>query len=120
MKGYKIYGIEHGKFVTSRDVRFVEWQFPFKEIKSKAGNTETFEPPYVDEEHWCPPVNSPIVEDATEETNEEFENSQTQISNDDSSEEIAQQSTSPSSDNAQPMHEEQEQATNSTATDTAD
>lgn len=42
IKGYKIYDVELGKIITSRDVRFIENNFPFERIKSKVVDIETF------------------------------------------------------------------------------
>ncbi|KAJ0432465.1 putative RNA-directed DNA polymerase, Protochlorophyllide reductase [Helianthus annuus] len=49
-KGYKVYDIENGKIVTSRDVTFVEHNFPFTRIKSIIKEVSMFEPPAFEDE----------------------------------------------------------------------
>ncbi|KAJ0534271.1 putative RNA-directed DNA polymerase [Helianthus annuus] len=58
-KGYKIFDIEHGKMVISRDVRFVEGDFPFAKLKACNEHQEVFKVPEEDYGFYC---DEPFVE----------------------------------------------------------
>ncbi|GJU66908.1 integrase [Tanacetum coccineum] len=51
-KGFKILDIEHGKIAISRDVKFVENNFPFAHLKSKNPISEIFEVPMWHEDDY--------------------------------------------------------------------
>ncbi|KAJ0790830.1 putative RNA-directed DNA polymerase [Helianthus annuus] len=51
-KGYKIYDVENGKIVTSRDVTFVEKDFPFEKVKNQTDDRTIFQPPQFDYEEY--------------------------------------------------------------------
>nr|KAJ0198242.1 hypothetical protein LSAT_V11C700347490 [Lactuca sativa] len=44
-KGYKVYDVEHGKIVVSRDIQFFEKVFPYMKLKKEGHNRYSFEIP---------------------------------------------------------------------------
>ncbi|KAK1414482.1 hypothetical protein QVD17_30227 [Tagetes erecta] len=72
-KGFKIFDLEHGKMVVSRDVKFVEHNFPFAHLKPKNPISDNFEIPMWYEDDNVKQVEKEINEEVVSYSNLENE-----------------------------------------------
>lgn len=79
-KGFKIFDLEHGKMAISRDVKFVENNFPFAHLKSKNPTSDIFEiPTWYEDDYVKEVVEENNQNDVVRESNQETVPTQSNI-----------------------------------------